>query len=501
MKLSSLLTSIAINAIRFPNDIAFSTDTAAWSYEQFWSRVTQFELAIAAVALPTQVVVAVIAHKTVDTLALMLALGKQGQLPLAVSPSLGKTVKSLMYARGGVFCELAADNRPGIPAISAKFTSEMQNDMVPRTYRFDTCPLMLTTSGSTGIPKVVELSVKGVEAFLRWGTEYFQLTRDSRVLSYAPLNFDLSLLDIWTPLAQGATVILADTTRATQASYLQALIRTHQPDLIQAVPMFYTLLCPASSPRDQTMGEVRHIVFTGDITHQELRERVAATFPQATFHNVYGCTETNDSFVYSVGAQAIVLDQRLPLGRPIDGVAYRIVAEDGSELAGAGEGELHTSTPFLAHGYTDPKLTDEVFYRGPDGYRTFYRTGDRVARDEHGQLTLLGRNDFIVKVRGVRTNLQDIEQALAKMPIVKNAVIIPVNDEIAGVVLHAVVEPTQGQTFDGMAMRMFCAQHLPQTSVPRRFHKHESPLPTTSTGKPDRRTIALSIQPQRNEPA
>ncbi|MHB0776998.1 AMP-binding protein [Halomonas sp. WWR20] len=66
---------------------------------------------------------------------------------------------------------------------------------------------MLTTSGSTGIPKVVELSVEGVNAFFSWGAEYFQLGRGSRVLSYAPLNFDLSLLEIWTPLMQGATNI------------------------------------------------------------------------------------------------------------------------------------------------------------------------------------------------------------------------------------------------------------------------------------------------------
>jgi len=501
MKLALLLNSLNDSAIHFPNNVAIITDTTTWNYKQLWSRVAQFESALAEIALPTHVAVAVTAHKTVDTLALMLALGKQGHTPLAVSPTLGPMVKPMMYGTAGVYCELAAESYLDQPVVNLIVPGKLQTDIVASAYSDNTCPLMLTTSGSTGIPKVVKLRAEGVSSFFNWGAGYFQLTRDSRVLSYAPLNFDLSLLEIWTPLAKGATVILADTARATQTDYLQALIRDGRPDLIQAVPMFYSLLCPASDAHDSAMSETRHVVFTGDTTPQELRERVATRFPQATFHNIYGCTETNDSFAYSANALEIIRHERLPLGRPIKGTAYRIVTDDGVELAGTGEGELHTSTPFLAHGYTDPKLTAKVFYTHSGRYRAYYRTGDRVARDERGQLTLVGRNDFIVKVRGVRTNLLDIEQVLAKMPTVKNAVVIPANDEISGVVLHAVIEPMQGQTLDGLAMRMFCAQHLPQTSIPRHFHLRENPLPTTSTGKSDRKTIALSIQLQRSEPA
>lgn len=501
MKLPLLFTSLADSATHHPNDVAITSDTTVWSYAMLWTQIARFESAVSKLALPTGVAVAVTAHKTVNTLALMLALGKQGHTPLAVSPGLGLKVKPTMYASAGVFCELAAESDHNYPEVMVVVPADLQADAAPKVYAAVSCPLMLTTSGSTGIPKVVELSAEGINSFFHWGAEYFNLTRGSRVLSYAPLNFDLSLLEVWAPLAQGATVILGDTTRATQADYLRTLIHDQQPDLIQAVPMFYNLLCPAGDAYALVMEGHRHVVFTGDTTPKGLRDRVAAAFPQATFHNIYGCTETNDSFVYSGDAQEIVRHEHLPLGGPISGVAYRVVTEEGTELVGAGEGELHTSTPFLAHGYSDPSLTDKAFYSEPDSFRTYFRTGDRVVRSTQGQLALLGRNDFIVKVRGVRTNLQDIEQALAKMTIVKNAAVIPVHDEMAGVVLHAVIEPTQGQKLDGMAMRVFCAQHLPQTSIPRRFHLHEGPLPTTSTGKPDRKTIALSIEPQRSEPA
>jgi acyl-coenzyme A synthetase/AMP-(fatty) acid ligase len=454
-----------------------------------------------AFSLPTEATVAVVGLKTVNTLATLLALGKQGHTPLVIAPSLGEDVKPTMYHTAKVYCELAAETDSVRLSVN-RLPSETSADVaIPAANPDDASALMLTTSGSTGIPKVVRLSDRGINAFLDWSTDYFQLNRGRRVLSYAPLNFDLSLLEVWAPLAKGASVILAETNRATQPGYLRALVRHQKPDLIQAVPMFYTLLCPSQGSDGEKAGWVRHVVFTGDTTHQGIRERAAWMFPRATFHNLYGCTETNDTFVYSVDAPAIVLNEKLPLGKPIDQVAYRIVTEDGIELAGVGEGELHVSTPFMAHGYTDPEVTAQAFYLATDGHHVFYRTGDQVARNELGQLTLLGRKDFIVKVRGVRTNLHDIEQTLAKMDTVKHAVVIPVKDDVAGVLLHAVVEPTEGQKLDGIALRLFCARHLPQTAIPKAFFLHPAPLPTTSTGKPDRRAIAEVIQPKRRKSA
>lgn len=332
MKLPLLFTSLADSATHHPNDVAITSETTIWSYAMLWTQIARFESAVSKLALPTGVAVAVTAHKTVNTLALMLALGKQGHTPLAVSPSLGVKAKPTVYASARVFCELAAGSDHNYSEVMVVVPSNLQADAAPKVYTAVSCPLMLTTSGSTGIPKVVELSAEGIHAFFHWGAEYFNLTRGSRVLSYAPLNFDLSLLEVWAPLAQGATVILGDTTRATQAGYLRTLIHDQQPDLIQAVPMFYNLLCPEGDAYTLVMEGVRHVVFTGDTTPKGLRDRAAAAFPQATFHNIYGCTETNDSFVYSGDAQAIVRHERLPLGSPISGVAYRIVTEEGTEL-------------------------------------------------------------------------------------------------------------------------------------------------------------------------
>lgn len=91
MKLPLLLSSLENNATCFPGGMAIITDSAVWSYGQLWSLVEQFEEVLVKTVIPAQASVAVVAHKTVDTLSLMLALGKSGRCPLAVSPGLGSS--------------------------------------------------------------------------------------------------------------------------------------------------------------------------------------------------------------------------------------------------------------------------------------------------------------------------------------------------------------------------------------------------------------------------
>jgi len=419
---------------------------------------------------------------------------------MLISPTLGPAVKPTLYERAGISVELTASNDADGPNISITTLSEpvreSSHSLPPAR-----CPLLLTTSGSTGVPKVVRLTADGVCAFINWSTTYFQLSRGSRILSLAPLNFDLSLLEVWTPLAIGGTAILIDSERATQSGHLANSIKKCKPDLIQGVPLFYNVLCKTPDLLGDSGLDVRHILFTGDTTPQHLREQVGGMFPDARFHNVYGCTETNDSFIHSTNADSVTQGEALPLGQTIDGVDYRIQTDEGFDLDGEGEGELHVSTPFQAKGYSDPQQTNRVFYKDPDSNRAFYKTGDRVKRDSSGRLILIGRNDFIVKVRGVRTNLQEIEQTLLGIPNVTNAVVIPIKDDMAGTILHAVLECEPGSKPEGITIRMHCAQNLPNTSIPRHFHIHESPIPKTSTGKPDRQAIMRSLISQRSEKA
>lgn len=488
MKLARVVSALSEKVKKDPESTAFVTEDKTWSYRQFDQLVQRAEQELVRLKVPSQVTVAVSAVKSVANVALCVALGQKGCTPLLISKDLGSEVKPHIYQKAAVCCELVISEVEGKVSVVGSWDFER----APHAEDDKDVALMLTTSGSTGVPKVVRLTQSGIDAFVNWSEEFFSLGNESKVLSYAPLNFDLSLLEVWAPLMLGACVIMVSQEKATQASYLKALVSRTQPNLIQGVPMLYTLLCQ-DSQAESSVYSPEHIVFTGDVTTKSLREQVAAYYPSSRFHNIYGCTETNDSFVFSADAIEINQLEVLPLGIPIQGSTFKIVNDEGFELNGAGEGELHTSTPFMSLGYTESDKTSQAFYFDEANNRWFYKSGDRVSVSDRGEISLIGRTDFIVKVRGVRTNLKDIEHVINLSQQVKESLVLAVRDEIAGSVLHAVVHCNSEQDFDGMSLRLLCAKHLPRTSIPSRFHVSKTSLPRTSTGKPDRTKIVHTL--------
>jgi acyl-coenzyme A synthetase/AMP-(fatty) acid ligase len=126
----------------------------------------------------------------------------------------------------------------------------------------------------------------------------------------------------------------------------------------------------------------------------------------------------------------------------------------------------------------------------PDGHRHF-RTGDLVRRDENGELSLAGRADFRVKVRGQQVYLQHVEEVLLGSADVLEAVAIAVPDEHAGKRLHVVVRRRADSRLNSLVLRKYLAERLPPAAIPSTLSIGVDPLPRTSTGKVDRQHLVL----------
>ncbi|MFD1147691.1 AMP-binding protein [Saccharothrix hoggarensis] len=420
--------------------------------------------ALAAVDIAPDVPVCVPAHKSPGTVALLVACFRAGRRVVLPSSSLGADALARLCEQTGSTHVLTAS-----PDGITTRTSGAEARTMPGP------GLLLTTSGSTGTPKVVVLSEEGVDNFLGWAARAFGIGPGVGVLNYAPLNFDLCLLDVWSALAAGACVDLVDPEHAADGQRLAALCADREPAVVQAVPLFFRLVTDTG----RTFPAVREVLLTGDAAPRALLERVTEAFPNARLWNVYGCTETNDSFLHRIDPA----ESPTPIGTPIDGVETRIVGEDGRVVPGAGSGEFVVRTPFRAQGYLDAALDRE---RWDDGW---FRTGDLVRRDERGLVFLTGRNDHQVKVRGVRTNVQEVEQVVLAHPDVVEAAVVAVPDEQAGNVLHAVVRRAPGSQLNGLHLRVHCAAALPRTAIPGGFEIGDDALPRTSTGKVDRNAV------------
>ncbi|WP_019853341.1 AMP-binding protein [Actinopolyspora mortivallis] len=435
--------------------------------------------------------VCVPASKSVETLALLLGCWAEDRGVLLPSEDLGGTVLGSLAARAGCSVLLTPAVTPDERFTVAVRRLPGEREEAPATPGTDAL-LLLTTSGSTGLPKTVPLSDTGVLEFHRWASDRFSLGPGRRVLSYAPLNFDLSLLDVWSALASGATTVLVDPRRATEGRYLRDLIVEHEVGLVQSVPMLFGML--TDHVGESGLPAVTDVLITGDTVRKSLVAEIGAMAPNARLFNVYGCTETNDSLVHEFDTSELGDSGRVPLGFPAAGVSTRIVDSASRVVRGEGTGELYVSTPFQAEGYLDPEATAEKFVPDPAGQTEdiYFRTGDIVTRSEEGTIFLEGRDDYHVKVRGVRTNLAEIEHVINEHPQIREAAVVAVPDEWAGKRICAYVSPLEGAAraeLTTLGIRKYCGQRLARTSIPGKVRIVQRPLPRTSTGKIDRKAI------------
>jgi acyl-coenzyme A synthetase/AMP-(fatty) acid ligase len=461
-----LLTSdLAYQAARQPAAPALFWRNNCVSYAEVSRLADQAEISVA--QLHDDGPVAIPAIKSPQVIALILACLRTGRAPLLTAPNMGSNA----------FDELVAQS--GCAYIATVSDTNIQWRLANRHYGTPAVPddtaLLLTTSGSTGIPKIVPLAAAAVDRFTAWAAAHFDLGPGVPVLNYAPLNFDLSLFDLWATLRHGGTAAMVEPAHAVNPRYLLDIFARIELRVVQAVPMLFRILTDAVAVgRDATeFPSVRHILLTGDHTPRTLRTRLPGLFPNATFHNVYGCTETNDSFLHTFGAAEAISRETLPLGQPLPGVRAAVVGH-----------ELQVSTPFQTAGYLGGPSGKFVTRDGA----VFFRTGDIVSRDARGDLTLVGRNDFQVKVRGVRVNLEEVERVLAEHDDVAEAAVVALPDAVAGVRLHALVRRTSGR-LTGLRIREHCAAKLARAAIPSAIAFTTGPLPRTSTGKVDRSQI------------
>jgi acyl-coenzyme A synthetase/AMP-(fatty) acid ligase len=426
--------------------------------------------------------VALHADKSPATVALVLGCLLAGRRFLLPSPALGGDALRALVAASGCRHLVRAGDVPGHGA-----TGDAPR---PQQEAADDIGFMLTTSGSTGMPKVVPLGRSAVDRFVGWAGGHFDLRPGTTVLNHAPLNFDICLLDVWATLAHGGRVVLVDPDRSVRAKHLLSLVVDHDVEIVQGVPMLHTLLLDAALAAGRPLAGVRHAVFTGDVVPERVLSALPELYPGARLANVYGCTETNDSFLYELPAGEVPTTP-LPIGRPLPGVDALVVDPNGAIVEGAGAGELYVATPFQAGGYLDATRDAGRWVADPPGRgeRRWFRTGDLVRRRPDGTLLLEGRSDFQVKVRGVAVNTAEVERVLLTHRDVLEAGVVAVDDPLAGRLLVASVQRAAGSALDSLRLRQHCARHLPAAAVPSSLRIADEPLPRTATGKVDRRAV------------
>jgi amino acid adenylation domain-containing protein len=353
----------------------------------------------------------------------------------------------------------------------------------------DDLAYILYTSGSTGRPKGVQLDHRNATSYVEWCRKTFAPVPEDRFSSHAPLHFDLSILDLYTPLSSGASVTLFDEQVTKNPAELARLIAEREITVWYSAPSILSLLAQHGRLDARDFSSLRTVLFAGEVFPIVHLRALTGLWPHPIYWNLYGPTETNVCTAYEV-TLPIPEDRTtpMPIGPVCENLEGVVVDETGKPVPEGEPGELLIRGGNVTRGYWNlPEQTANAFLQVGEG-PAYYRTGDIVRDEGAGCLVYVGRRDRMIKKRGYRVELGEIETCLYRHPEIAEAAVVALPDEALGMKVTAHLATKDGGKLSLIALKTFCSKHIPVYMIPDVFRFHEA-LPKTSTDKIDYRGL------------
>jgi amino acid adenylation domain-containing protein len=372
------------------------------------------------------------------------------------------------------------------PVLSGLFLVTGPSDIVPDNAETpEGLAYILYTSGSTGQPKGVMLTHTNALAFIDWCSATFLPDERDHFSSHAPFHFDLSILDIYLSIKHGAKLVLITEEAGRQPKELAALIANERISVWYSTPTILKLLLDVKGIEHYDHSALRLVLFAGEVFPIKQLRALRALWPTPRYYNLYGPTETNVCTYYELpGTSLAGLSSSVPIGKVCSGDSATVMDESNHPVPKGSEGELYITGPSVTCGYWDmPERNALAFFQDAHGVR-WYKTGDIVRQDEQDDYIYVSRRDRMIKRRGYRVELGEIEAALYRHDSVTEAAVIALPDHNDGVCVTAFINWTGTERPSIIALKRFCVENLPAYMIPDRFSVQPS-LPKTSTDKVD----------------
>jgi D-alanine--poly(phosphoribitol) ligase subunit 1 len=431
--------------------------------------------------------VAVLGHREPEMLIAFLGTAKSGRpyVPLDTAFPQQRIDKILATAHTALLLT---------PDDIAKLSASGSRAPIGRVQRDDPF-YILFTSGSTGEPKGVVITLGCLEHFLGWMlAEQKFIELGETFLNQAPFSFDLSVMDLYCGLTTGGTLFSISRDLVANPKLLYRALADSGVTTWVSTPSF-AQMCLVERTFDEAMlPRLRRFLFCGEILAPETAARLLERFPGAQVWNTYGPTEA------TVATTSVRIDDKvleyapLPLGRAMPGTEVFVADENGAPLPANERGEIIIAGPNVSPGYlARPDLTAKVFFQ--HRAQRAYRTGD-WGRYRDDLLFFEGRIDGQIKLNGYRIELGDVEANLRALPLVRDAIVAPVTKKGAAQSLAAFVVPSARAEISDFEfanrLRKQLGERLPAYMLPRKFIFLDA-FPMTPNGKADRSKLAESL--------
>lgn len=341
---------------------------------------------------------------------------------------------------------------------------------------------VMFTSGSTGVPKGIEVSNRNVVRLVI-NNNFMTLDANTRFLMFAPVAFDASTLEIWGPILNGGTLVIPDDDQSMdQLEWVLANRNVNSLWLTAALFHYMAEHSPAA------FSGLSFLLAGGDVLSSKWVRRVLAANPGLTLINGYGPTEnTTFTCCYPMASPNDVVSP-VPIGKPVANTRVYVLDQSGNDCPIGVPGELYAGGDGVALGYVGEQgLTERSFLENPFGRQIgrVYRTGDKVCWRSDGSLEFLGRYDNQLKIRGFRIEPDEVNEIIESYPGIEHAITIGWTAPSGDTRLISYFTPSFPSRDDVEKLQRWLGQKLPRYMLPARLIGL-SALPVGLTGKVDR---------------
>ncbi len=433
-------------------------------------------------------IVAVLLPRSFELVVTLVAILRAGAAYLPLDPGnppnrLGRILQSAKPV-----CLVAANHEDwfpdDLPVLSPVANDDAVSEASFEPPRPEDAAYVIYTSGSTGDPKGVVIEHRAIVNRLEWMRVHYGIAADHRILQKTPATFDVSVWEFFLPLIAGATLVVAPPDAHKDPAWLARLLREERITTAHFVPSMLAAFLAEPAAAGLRM---RRVFCSGEELSAGLRDRFHEVVA-AELHNLYGPTEAAVDVSYWP-ASADDRSLPVPIGFPVWNTELYVLDERLRPLPPGIVGDLTIVGRQVAREYLHrPDLTADRFIADPFSKGRMYRTGDVARWRRDGAIEFLGRSDHQIKIRGLRVELGEIEQAVLRSGRVGQVVVIGREDRPGDMRIVAYLVAGGDRSLDIDALKADLAMRLPDYMVPSAFVELAE-LPVTRNGKLDRAAL------------
>ncbi|KAL3477706.1 lovastatin nonaketide synthase [Aspergillus californicus] len=494
----------------YPRSLAIKDSTASKTYEELSQVVYSISSALSKAGAVPGSRVAVLCEPSIDTYATMLAILHIGAVYIPLDLSLPATRYHAMLdaCQPGFLLHHSATATQANDHCGNVILIDISNivaivERPPIALPSTEGGFILFTSGSTGTPKGIQLSQHGIMNYAATKSSILSLEPGVKVLQQSSTGFDMSLAQAFNAFANAGTLVVASRATRGDPCMIADLMVQESINLTICTPSEYLMLCTYAYDTLRSVTSWKHACSGGEaVAEQLIAEMRRLEITDLSLTDCYGPTETSCAVTFRsislVPGTERDENTRPLVGKVIPNCSIYILDEEGNPLPIGFTGEVCVGGCGVAAGYLDTEMNIGKFVRDPfampediaRGQDIMYRTGDRGCLLEDGDLAFLGRKDgdSLVKLRGLRIDLDEVGQALlqaASGSLVEAVVTVRGQPEF--LVVH--VLPSQGRYLGQEELdSLLTALPLPQYMIPASIIALDC-LPATSNGKVNRKAL------------